>query len=393
MILSVCVLCVLTVFFVAGFIKPPYSKGGKALTTAESVSEISRPEVTDTKNPVLELTPAILKEGQLVFSDISVSELNRQMEQKKEILNAAALSPTKTNHSVLDTLVENRFGKELDSLPDTFSKAKYCYDWLLENTKFSGGMVNMQNMYAFLGECDYNSTDAAVVYDAYRILLTGQGVCDNYASALTVLYRYIGLNAFPVHGKAVLENGNRDNHVWVCVEINGLYYCFDPQIEAAAARNSTHNYALFCVDGEKIPFYTEYSLTESDAAFGDFSFRQPMQVVCSVGPVEYTPIVYIPADVNAYGDVVKKVITKSAQPNTDAPITVSVCGGVQPYYCTVKAEYRQNGETVTTEVLSNATVTDSVTFCCKTPQNAEYNCITARITDSEGRNLSVEFLP
>lgn len=389
----IAVSCLAGVFFALFFQKSPYSKMKPLNSVKEMTTEFVSVSSAKTENTVTELTPDILKEGTLVFSEISVLELNGPMEQKKEIINSAVLSPVKTNHPVLDNLIEQRFASTVNTLPDTFSKAKFCYDWLLENTKFSGGTVNMQNMYAFLGECDYNSTDAAVVYDAYRMLLTGQGVCDNYASALTVLYRYIGLNAFPVYGKAVLEDGNCNNHVWVAVEINGKFYCFDPQIEAAATRNGIYNYALFCIDAAKIPFYTDYSLTESSAAFGNFSLRQPMQAVCTVGQSAYTPIVYIPAEVNAYGEVVKKVMTVSDKPNGDVPITVSVCGGAQPYHCTVKAELQQNGQCITAEILENDSVTDSVTFCCKTPQNAEYNYITVRITDCEGRNLVVVFMP
>ena len=73
LILSACLLCVVTIFFIAGFKKPPYSKGGKTLTTAETERESAQSDVSKAENPVLELTPAILKEGSAVFSEFSVS--------------------------------------------------------------------------------------------------------------------------------------------------------------------------------------------------------------------------------------------------------------------------------------------------------------------------------
>ncbi len=387
LILSVCLLCAVTIFFIAGFKKSPHSKGGKAHTSAATVTEISRGDVADTENPVLELTPVILKEGTSVFSEFSVSEINRQLEQKKEILNAAALSPTKTNHPVLDTLVEKRFGEDLDSLPDTFSKAKFCYDWLVENTQFGGGAVNMQNMYVFLDDCDYGGVDGTVVYDAYRILLTGQGVCDNYASALTVLYRYIGLEAYIVHGKVVLANGTLTNHVWVAVNINNTFYWFDPQIETSAAQKSGCKYALFCVLPDTLPFYTDYSITESCNAYHGFQLQSPMQVCCTLGTVSTATFAYKPGKVNAYGDVVQKSTIPACMPDGELPITLSLSGGAPPYQCTVQAEYRQNGKAGTQELLPTKTVTDTVTIPFTKPQGAQLRCITVRTRDASGRNL------
>lgn len=386
-ICSACLFCAVTIFFIAGFKKSPYSKGGKAHTTAETATEISRGDVTDTENPVLELTPVILKEGTSVFSEFSVSEINRQLEQKKEILNAAALSPTKTNHPVLDALVEQRFGSDLDSLPDTFSKAKYCYDWLIENTQFGGGTVNMQNMYVFLDDCDYSGTDGTVVYDAYRILLTGQGVCDNYASALTVLYRYIGLEAYIVHGKAVLANGTLTNHVWVVANINNTLYWFDPQIETSAAHKNSCKYALFCALPDSLPFYTDYSIPESCNAYHGFQLQNPMQVCCTLGTVSTATFTYKPGKVNAYGGVVQKITIPSGIPDGELPITLSLSGGAPPYQCTVQAEYRQNGKVVTQELLSTKTVTDTVMIPFTKPQGAQLRSIIVRTRDTSGRNL------
>lgn len=387
LILSACLLCAVTIFFIAGFKKPPYSKGGKTLTTAETERESAQSDVSKAENPVLELTPAILKEGSAVFSEFSVSELCKQMEQKKEILNDAVLSPTKTNHPVLDALIENRFGKDLDSLPDTFSKAKFCYDWLVENTQFGGGTVNMQNMYVFLEDCDYADADGTVVYDAYRILLTGQGVCDNYASALTVLYRYIGLEAYIVHGKAILANGTLTNHVWVAVNINDTFYWFDPQVETSAAQKNDCKYVLFCVLPDALPFYTNYSIPESCNAYHGFQLQSPMQVCCTLGTVSKATFTYKPGEVNAYGDVIQKISVAVDASDSGFPITLSLNGGTPPYQCAAQAEYRQNGKAVTQELLPTKTVTDTVTIPFAKPQGAQIQCITVRTRDASGRNL------
>lgn len=116
------------VFFIAGFKKSPYSMASSAQTSSASALELSSDVTANAKNYVTKLSPSVLKGGAAVFTQFSVSELNQQFAQKKEILNAAALSPTVTNHPILDSLIEQKFAQALSELPDTFSKAKYYYD-------------------------------------------------------------------------------------------------------------------------------------------------------------------------------------------------------------------------------------------------------------------------
>lgn len=384
---TVSLFCFVVFFFIAGFKKSPSSKGEHSQPTTAVAPESSSSAQNAEINTVEQLSPTILKEGKSVFAQFSVSELNQQFARKKEILNASSLLPTVTNHPVLDALIEQKFAQPLSKLPDTFSKAKYCYDWLLENTQFGGGAVNMQNMYAFLGDYNYGGTDGTVVYDAYRILLTGQGVCDNYASALTVLYRYIGLEAYIVHGKAILADGNFANHVWVAVNIKNAIYWFDPQVETAAADKADCTYAMFCALPNEIPFYTNYNIADSRNAYQGFRVQSPLQVLCAVNAVPVKAFVYKPGDVNEYGDVVKQSAVQSAAPDGEFPLMVSVSGGAPPYHCTVTAEYLQNGNRVTNMILPTTSISDAVTFSCTPPTGAQLHGITVRIRDDADRNM------
>ncbi|MGN0519716.1 MAG: transglutaminase domain-containing protein [Candidatus Fimenecus sp.] len=356
---------------------------------------IAKPETLGTeantavqlKNTILELSPSNLKGGTAVFSDISDSELKMQLDHKKDILNSVELSPTKTNHPLLDNLIEQRFSTNLQALPDTFSKAKFCYDWLLQNSNFGGGTVNMQDMYVFLGDCDYCGTDGAVVYDAYRMLLTGQGVCDNYASALTVLFRYIGLDAFAVHGKVQLANESLTNHVWVAVQINDTFYWFDPQVEAAATANGCCVYALFCADAENLPFYRTYDLAESCAAYHGFSLCRPLQVIFTAVGKTSEAFVYHPGEVNAYGDVVATMPLYFEVIDKTVPIELEICGGTAPYQCSIQSDYIQDGQRETVAVLENTQTNGKISTRWSPPPNAEIDSMVIRICDSEGRNL------
>lgn len=381
-------ICTLVVLFVgANSKKPLHSKVKNETDITETQTEVPRICNENADSQVMELTPIFLKDGVAFFSEISDPELNETLAIKKNILNAAVLHPQKTNHPILDAMIEQRFSVDLQALPDTFSKAKYCYDWLLKNGAFGGGTVKMQDMYVFLGNCDYCGADGTLVYDAYRMLLTGQGVCDNFASALTVLFRYIGLEAYPVHGKAVLSDGTITNHVWVAVQTEGQFYFFDAQIENAAYKDGRCQYNLFCTAETAVPFYTAYDLKESVRAYHGFSLCTPLQAVCKIASVSTDPILYFPGDVNAYGAAVKSAELNLAVEKQEIPIEITVNGGVSPYRCTIKSEFTRNGEKCVATIQNTEEITNQISAIWSAPSNAENTRFIIEITDSEGRNL------
>lgn len=379
-------ICILVLLFIGATLEKPLKS--KTEPTEMRTALSTQADTSDAFLPVNELNPTNLKNGTVIFAEISDLELNQQFARKKDILNSAALTPKLTNHPVLDNLVEQCFAEELSKLPDTFSKAKYCYDWLVQNCTFGGGTVFMQDMYVFLGDCDYCGADGAIVYDAYRMFQTRQGVCDNYASALTVLLRYIGLDAFPVHGKAILTDGTLTNHVWVSVQTDGQYYFFDPQVESSAAKGYACMYALFCADSDAVPYCTDYDLESEKDTFHDFSLSSSLTAACTVSSTHCDPLVYRPGDVNAYGSVIRYGKIDSNPNAQEVPIHLCVSGGTAPYRCTLTVEFVQNGKTIHA-VLANAYETsETVSAVWKPPQGTERFCVIAEISDAENRNLT-----
>lgn len=73
------------------------------------------------------------------------------------------------------------------------------------------------------------------VADAYEIMSTGRGNCYNYAAALCELCKAIGYPAEEFSGYVGL---NLAPHGWVEIEIDGVRYVFDCELEMAALRNS-----------------------------------------------------------------------------------------------------------------------------------------------------------
>ncbi len=366
-------------------VKPLYNNAEPTSTLDTATNAANEKSTSTVQNPITELTPNNLKHGAEIFSD---SEITTRLEQKKEILNSAALSPSGTAHPILENLVQNRFSEPLAECPDTFSKAKYCYDWLVENCTFGGGTVQMQDMYVFLGDCDYDGTDGTVVYDAYRILLTGQGVCDNYASALTVLYRYIGLEAYTVHGKAVLSDESLTNHVWVTVKIGDAFYFFDPQVENAASKNGACSYTLFCADADELPYCTAYDLEQSRLEYHGFICCAPLQAVCSVAQNRSEPLSYYPKDVDTYGSVTRTYKIGYDLNGDTVPIEIDISGGNMPYRCTVKVEYVEQGQFKSDILVESSEVSSSLSADFTPRDDAQAYRVAAEISDATGRNLT-----
>ena len=379
-------ICILAMLFIGLAIEKSLSDKAESTNIPVTVTTAAADKSASIEqNLITELTPNNLKYGTEIFSDL---ELNSCLNRKKEILNSAALSPKKTGHPLLDNMVQQRFFEALANCPDTFSKAKYCYDWLIENCTFGGGTVQMQNMYVFLGDYDYDGTDGAVVYDAYRILLTGQGVCDNYASALSVLYRYIGLESYIVHGKAVLTDETLTNHVWVAVKIGNSYYFFDPQVETSASKSKNCSYALFCADANGLSYCTAYDLEKSISEYHGFECCASLQADCSISSTQSEAFVYRPGDVNAYGSVTRISKLDYHLNGDTVPIKIDICGGKMPYRCTVKVEYIENGQIRSNILVQNCEVNSTLSTDWTPCKDVATFRISPEILDATGRNLT-----
>ena len=62
-------------------------------------------------------------------------------------------------------------------------------------------------------------------YQPYGPLIQGKGVCLGYAETFRLLMDMAGIECITVTGAAF---GNRENHAWNMVKLNGQWYCVDP---------------------------------------------------------------------------------------------------------------------------------------------------------------------
>ena len=103
-----------------------------------------------------------------------------------------------------ESLVSEIMGQVNTSWSD-LEKVLFVHDYLVKNFRY---------------DPDYGISEENTVYDAYRFMKTGEGVCQAYTLLAIELFNRLGINSGAV---ASVEMA----HVWNCVEIDGKWYHLD----------------------------------------------------------------------------------------------------------------------------------------------------------------------
>lgn len=191
------------------------------------------------------------------------------------ILNAATLTPMLTNFKPLDHLVGEIFAQIFTDKMTTYDKVKACYDYLIEHTEYGYPDASGIPSAATDEYVSYNSMmDAYAVSKAYVMLKTGVGVCTDYASALLVMARRIGLDAYMVNGETSMAGGGYTSHTWNMITIGGVDYVFDAQVEDNIAKGGKVQYYRFCKTTDQVARnYKDYDIAGDKEWFGGFEYR------------------------------------------------------------------------------------------------------------------------
>ena len=73
----------------------------------------------------------------------------------------------------------------------------------------------------------------------------GVGMCEDYAAALTLLLRGMGLSSEYVPGLTFSAEGHLVDHAWTMVQIDGVWYHLDSQLEDNISRRGSVRYKYF----------------------------------------------------------------------------------------------------------------------------------------------------
>ena len=164
----------------------------------------------------------------------------------KTLLNNTKLQQKQTQFGILNELVEEFLQENLTEEMDTYTKVKTTYDYFCKNMQYK--TASQLDMTCFTSE------EAAIIWKHYPeryaipILMDQKGVCNHYSSAYAAILQAIGFDVRVVSGQTKSSAGGYSGHVWVIVQIDGVDYLFDPQVEQRIAQRNGNviQYYRFC---------------------------------------------------------------------------------------------------------------------------------------------------
>ena len=168
---------------------------------------------------------------------------NAEAADARVLLNSARLTPTVSGFEPCDEIVRNTLARIIKPNMDTYAKVKVCYDYLIE-TCIYGDNRTMRNYPA-------DTVDEGPIL-AYCMLSEHVGACDQYSCAFAALVRAIGLNCYTIYGQTARASGGMTGHIWTVIEIDGVEYVFDPQIDDNIAGGGATGYHRFCMTYDEV---------------------------------------------------------------------------------------------------------------------------------------------
>ena len=153
-------------------------------------------------------------------------------------LNNAPLAPDRDWPEPLLAVADQVLAQVGGSTP--YEQLRGCYDWLIQNCSYDSVLSDL-NEGGWLAQ------------DAHSILTQRVGVCDNYSAAFAVLARMIGFDARIQGGQTHRAAGGYTGHAWCVINIHGVDYVFDPQVEDNIAAGGPIQYLRFCKTYEEVP--------------------------------------------------------------------------------------------------------------------------------------------
>ena len=160
-----------------------------------------------------------------------------------------------TNEPDVDRLVNEVLSKIITDNMTTYQKVVAIYDYIIKTSSYVGGHVagtdvGYQRMF-----------DLFISMNAYTLLETHEGVCDNYSSLFVVLTRAIGLETYLMMGQVKTKGGGTTGHVWTLMKLDGKYYTFDPQVEQNNLVNGKIQYTFFGREESSMSYLYTYDIS------------------------------------------------------------------------------------------------------------------------------------
>lgn len=144
-------------------------------------------------------------------------------------------------HPYLRQLVEDTAAAIATPEMGEYQRAKAAYDYMIRHVAI-GEPVGL-DLWRVHGGGD---TPISFIEErAISPLKYGIGMCEDYAAALALLLRGLGLEAQYVPGLTFSVEGNLVDHAWTVVKIGGTWYHLDSQLEDNITRDGLVRYRYF----------------------------------------------------------------------------------------------------------------------------------------------------
>lgn len=144
-------------------------------------------------------------------------------------------------HPYLRELAASIAGELVSPEMSEYEKAKAAFDYMI--THVSMGEPIGSELWRVHGGGD--TPVSFVEQRALSPLRFGVGMCEDYAAALTLLLREMGLEARYVPGLTYSAEGHLVDHAWTMVRIDGVWYHLDSQLEDNISRRGSVRYKYF----------------------------------------------------------------------------------------------------------------------------------------------------
>lgn len=202
---------------------------GSAEKASGSQEEISEPQ-EEVSNP----------QGTAASNDVQQEEepdVPESESRVREMVNDLSLNPQPPNDQALKALLEQLMPQITADCADTYEQVKACYDYLIENCRYSTTV-----------KYDY-------AYDAYLLLTEFHGSCTYYVAALHYMLLFIGVDNSIASGYRYPHPETSDKasfHRWIEISLDGTEYVLDPQWEDTLARDGEILYERFFYTHEEL---------------------------------------------------------------------------------------------------------------------------------------------
>ena len=144
-------------------------------------------------------------------------------------------------HPYLNGLVSRVVDGISTSEMSEYERAKAAFDYMIEHTVLDEPIgLDLWRVHG-----GGSGPIPFVEQRALSPLRFGVGMCEDYAAALTLLLRGMGLEARYVPGLTYSLEGHLVDHAWTMVHIDGAWYHLDSQLEDNISRHGAVRYRYF----------------------------------------------------------------------------------------------------------------------------------------------------